>query len=93
MGFLIAALTIILFLIFLWRVLDIAAHVQDPFAKYVVVGIGAWIVIQAFVNIGSMVALMPITGVPLPFISYGGTSLAISMAGIGVILNISRHKK
>jgi cell division protein FtsW len=58
-----------------------------------VVGIGAWLVIQAFVNIGSMVALMPITGVPLPFVSYGGTSLAISLAAIGVVLNVSKHMK
>jgi len=93
MGFLVATLTIVLFLIFLWRILEIAKHAPDPFAKYVVVGIGAWIVIQAFVNIGSMVALMPITGVPLPFISYGGTSLAISLAAMGVVLNISRHRK
>ncbi|MBI2473895.1 putative lipid II flippase FtsW [Candidatus Uhrbacteria bacterium] len=93
MGFIIATMTIVLFLIFLWRILEIAKHAPDPFAKYVVVGIGAWIVIQAFVNIGSMVALMPITGVPLPFISYGGTSLAISLAAMGVILNISRYRK
>src|SRR3989338_1074991 len=93
MGFLVAALTIVLFMIFLWRILEIAKHAPDNFAKYVVVGIGAWIVIQAFVNIGSMVALMPITGVPLPFISYGGTSLAISLAAMGVVLNISRHRK
>ncbi|MBI4592106.1 putative lipid II flippase FtsW [Candidatus Uhrbacteria bacterium] len=93
MGLFVAVITIGLFLLLLWRMLSIAHHAPDSFAKYVVVGIAAWIVIQAFVNIGSMVALMPITGVPLPFISYGGTSLAISLAAIGVVLNISKGVK
>lgn len=93
MGFLISVLVIGLFLLFLWKIVEIAKGAPDKFSKYVVVGIGAWIVIQAFVNIGSMVALMPITGVPLPFISYGGTSLAISMTAVGVVLNISKHSK
>jgi len=93
MGLIVAVLTIGLFLLFFWRILEIAKRSPDNFAKYVVVGIGSWIAIQAFVNIGSMVALMPITGVPLPFISYGGTSLAISMAAIGVVLNVSKSVK
>jgi cell division protein FtsW len=93
MGFVFAVLLIVMFLLFLWRTLEIAKRAPDNFAKYVVVGIGAWIVIQAFVNIGSMVALMPITGVPLPFISYGGTSLAISLAAVGVVLNVSKSMK
>lgn len=93
MGLFVAVLTIGLFLVFFWRTLEIAKRAPDNFGKYVVVGIGAWIVIQAFVNIGSMVALMPITGVPLPFISYGGTSLAISLAAVGVVLNVSKSVK
>ncbi|MFA4845802.1 MAG: putative lipid II flippase FtsW [Patescibacteria group bacterium] len=90
MGMLVSVLLIGMFLFFLWRALSIASRAPDNFSKYVVVGITAWIVIQAFVNIASMVALMPMTGIPLPFISYGGTSLAISMAAIGVMLNVSK---
>lgn len=93
MGLVVAVLVIGLFLLFLWRALRIAARAPDAFSKYVVVGIAAWIVIQAFVNIASMVALMPMTGIPLPFVSYGGTSLAISMAAVGVMLNISKSSK
>ncbi|PJA46191.1 putative lipid II flippase FtsW [Candidatus Uhrbacteria bacterium CG_4_9_14_3_um_filter_50_9] len=93
LGMVVAVLTVLLFLFFLWRMLEIAKRAPDNFAKYVVVGVAAWITIQAFVNIGSMVALMPITGVPLPFISYGGTSLAVTMAAVGVVLNISKHTK
>lgn len=89
MGFVISILVIIMFLILLWRLLSIASRATDKFSKYTVIGIAAWISIQAFANIGSMVALMPMTGVPLPFISYGGTSLAVSMAAIGVVLNVS----
>jgi len=93
MGFLVAVLVIGLFLLLFFRMLGIARHAPDKFSKYVVVGIAAWIIVQAFENIGSMVALMPITGVPLPFISYGGTSLAILLCAIGVVLNISKHTK
>lgn len=92
LGFVVALVTIALFVLLLWRLLAIANHTTDRFAKYFVVGVAAWISLQAFVNIGSMVALMPITGVPLPFISYGGTSLAVSMAAIGVVLGISRRE-
>ena len=93
MGLLVALFTLAMFLVFLWRVLKIAKAAPDRFGTYLAVGIGAWTVIQAFVNIGSMVAIMPMTGVPLPFISYGGTSLAISLCAIGVVLNISRYRK
>ncbi len=93
MGFVIACVVIGLFLAFLWRVITIAQAAPDNFAKFVVIGVGAWISIQALVNIASMVSLMPMTGVPLPFISYGGTSLAISLAAVGVVLNISTYAK
>lgn len=93
MGFVISVLVVIMFLVLLWRIIDIAKRAPDKFSKYVCVGVAAWIVIQAFENMASMVALMPITGVPLPFISYGGTSLAMLLCAIGVVLNISKHTK
>jgi len=93
MGFVISLFVIGLFLVLFWRLMEIAKRAPDKFSKYVCVGVAAWIVIQAFENIASMAALMPITGVPLPFISYGGTSLAILMCAIGVVLNISKHTK
>jgi cell division protein FtsW len=93
MGFFGATLVVAMFLVLLWKLFEIAKRAPDKFSKYVVIGIGSWIVVQAFENIASMVALMPITGVPLPFISYGGTSLAILMCAIGVVLNISKHLK
>lgn len=82
-----------LFLLLLQRLLTIAKRAPDPFAKYVCLGVAAWLLVQAFVNIGSMIGIMPLTGITLPFISYGGTSLAIVMSAIGVVLNISAHRK
>ncbi len=69
----------------------IAQKAPDKFAKLLTVGIVSWIIIQAFVNIGAMVGLMPLTGVPLPFVSYGGTAMAILMAACGIVINISRQ--
>jgi cell division protein FtsW len=93
MGFVLAVGFLLLFLAFVWRALAIAKSAPDDFAKYVTVGVTAWIVLQAIINIGSMVSLLPMTGVPLPFVSYGGTSLAVAMAAVGVVLNISKHTK
>lgn len=93
MGLLGTIFTILLFLFLFWRMIDLAKRAPDKFSKYLVTGVAAWIALQAFENIASMVAIMPITGVPLPFISYGGTALAISMCAIGVVLNISKHTK
>jgi cell division protein FtsW len=67
----------------------IAYRTRDPFGRMVAMGITAWLSFQAIVNIGGVLGVMPITGVTLPFVSYGGTSLAISMAMIGVLINIA----
>jgi len=93
LGFFVCVLTILLFLFILWRALKIAKNSPDQFGRLVVVGIIAWFLFQAFFNIASMVGLLPMTGIPLPFISYGGSALAISMGAIGILLNISRQAK
>jgi cell division protein FtsW len=91
MGMVFGVLLILGFLFFFRRAMKIAMNAPDAFGKYVVIGVAAWITIQAFVNIGSMVCIMPMTGVTLPFVSYGGTSLAIILAAVGVVLNVSRY--
>ncbi len=90
MGFVIAAGLVVLFVAFLWRGMKIAKAAPDAFGKYLVVGVVSWITIQAFVNIGSMTSIMPMTGVTLPFVSYGGTSLVVCMSAVGVVLSVSR---
>jgi cell division protein FtsW len=82
---------IILFAFFVYKGLSIAKQAPDDFSRVLAVGITAWIGGQAFLNIGSMVALVPLTGIPLPFISYGGTSLVTVLGACGILLNISKH--
>lgn len=91
LGFVFAVGLIALFVFLLWRGLRVVMRTPDHFGKFVGVGILAWIITQAFVNIGAMIGLLPLTGVPLPFISYGGTALVMNLAAMGVLLNISRH--
>lgn len=93
LGFVFTTAFLVVLLMLILRGLKIAEHAKDDFGKYLVVGIVGWIGFQAFVNIGSMVGMMPITGVPLPFMSFGGTSLAVSLAAIGVVLSVSREAK
>jgi len=91
LGFVFTSVFLGVFLLLILRGLKIAEKAKDEFGKYLVVGIIGWLGIQALVNIGSMVGILPITGVPLPFMSFGGTSLAVSLAAIGIILSVSRQ--
>jgi cell division protein FtsW len=79
-----------LFLLFLWRSFHLAKIATDRFALLVCVGISSWIVIQAFINISAMAGIFPLTGIPLPFISYGGSHIIAELIGVGILLNISR---
>lgn len=91
LGFIFSVATVLLFFFLLKRGLLLASNCKDKFGKFLIVGVMSWVVIQAFFNIGAMVGLMPLTGVPLPFISYGGTSLMVTLAAMGLVANISRH--
>ena len=93
LGLLGAGIVVILFTLFALRAIKIAKNAPDDFGKIVAVGIVAWVVFQAFVNIAAITALMPLTGIPLPFISYGGTSFIFLMAAMGILLNISKQSK
>jgi cell division protein FtsW len=93
LGFIGAAMVIILFTLFVWRGLKIAVTSQDPFASLLATGITAWVGVQAVINIGVVTGSLPVTGIPLPFISFGGTSLLFTMAGVGILLNISKFSR
>ncbi|MFA5021470.1 MAG: putative lipid II flippase FtsW [Patescibacteria group bacterium] len=93
LGFLFAAALVIAFLVLAWRGFKLAQSAPDDYARYIVVGIISWFVFQAFINIAAIVGLMPLTGVPLPFISYGGTALAAALGAAGILANISRQTK
>ena len=91
LGFIIAALVVILFLVILVRGFRIAARAPDDFGKIIAVGVTVWIVGQAFLNMGAMLGLLPLTGLPLPFLSYGGTSMVMTLAASGLLLNIAKQ--
>ncbi len=90
-GFIGGSFIIILFLLFGLRGLQIANKAPDAFSGLLAVGIVILIVSQSFMNIGAMLGLLPITGVPLVFMSHGGTALLFAFIGIGILLNISRN--
>lgn len=90
-GFIGSLILISLFLIFLWRGFKIGKRREDKFSQLLAVGISSWIVIQAFINVGSMIGILPLTGIPLPFISYGGSALVTELIGVGILLNISKN--
>jgi len=92
-GFVGSVAIIGLFVFFAVRGLQIAARAPDRFGGLVVVGVVILIATQSFINIASMVGLIPLTGEPLTFISKGGTSLLLALASVGIMLNISRHCK
>lgn len=91
LGFFGATILILLFMVIVWRGLAIAGSARDTFGKLLAGGIIAFLGIQMIINLGAMTALLPLTGVPLPFISYGGSALIIDLASIGILLNISKQ--
>lgn len=91
MGFVMTLAVLSLFVLILLRGLSIARHAPDDFGKLLVAGILSWFMIQTLLNIGAIVGLLPLTGVPLPFISHGGSALIIAMAGLGMIINVSKQ--
>jgi cell division protein FtsW len=68
-------------------------HAPDRFGQLLAAGITSWILIQAFVNIGAVLGVLPITGVPLPFVSYGGSSMVLTLTAFGILLNVARQAR
>ena len=91
LGFIGVTFVIILYLLFFWRGIRTAYRAPDLFGTMLAVGLTSMIVIQAFINIGVVTASIPVTGITLPFISYGGSSIVIMLTGVGILLNISRN--
>ena len=87
-----SVLLLFLFGVLLWRALRIAYLSKDPYGTYLASGIAAMFAIQMFVNIGMTVGIMPITGIPLPFVSYGGSSLLANFAAIGLLTNVHMRR-
>ena len=88
-----AMATIALFVLLCLTLTRIAIQTHDQFARLLVSGINIWIMGQAFVNIAAISGLAPLTGIPLPFISYGGTAMISILAGLGIVYNIAGHSR
>ncbi|MEA3354911.1 MAG: putative lipid II flippase FtsW [Patescibacteria group bacterium] len=91
-GFFGTSLLILALFAFVLRGFKIAGRAKNDFSKLLAVGISGWIGVQIIINLGAMLALLPLTGVPLPFISYGGSSMIVMLIGVGLLLNISRDQ-
>jgi rod shape determining protein RodA len=91
-GFVGAMAVLALYALLLWRAIRIAWLAKDPFGTYIAAGIASMFAIQMFVNVGMVIGIMPITGIPLPFLSYGGTSILVSFAAIGLLENIHMRR-
>ena len=92
LGFIGAIVLISLFVAFVWRSFTVAKRVENRFEQLAVVGIAAWITMQAFINMGAMMGLLPLTGIPLPFISYGGSSTIAISISLGMMLSFTRKR-
>ena len=91
-GFVGAVVMLLFYAILLWRAFRVAMLSKDPFGTYIAAGIAAMFAIQMFVNVGMTVGIMPITGIPLPFVSYGGTSLIANYMAVGMLLSIQMRR-
>jgi cell division protein FtsW len=91
-GFFGAVLMISLFAFLIYRGFVIAGGVNNRYGSLLAYGIVFWLAVQTLVNLGAMVSVIPLTGVPLPFVSYGGSALLSNMLAIGILLNISKNR-
>ncbi|MFH1712704.1 MAG: FtsW/RodA/SpoVE family cell cycle protein, partial [Candidatus Jacksonbacteria bacterium] len=93
LGFIFTSLFVLLYIYFIIIMFQIARKSPDDFGKFTAVGIAVWLAYQGLINMGAMVKIMPLTGLPLPFVSYGSSAMIVSMVAIGILINISKHTK
>lgn len=91
-GFVGCALVILIYLLIILRMLYLARYTMDRFGQMVIIGVMAMLLFHVFENVGMTTGLMPVTGIPLPFLSYGGSNLVTNMAGIGLVLNVVKNR-
>lgn len=93
MGFIGTIIFLFLFLFLFIRAFKIAKNADTDFGRLLAFGIGFWLFLQAFVNIAATCGLLPVAGIPLPFVSYGGSSMVVSLVAVGILLNISKYRR
>lgn len=92
-GFILAGLLIGIYIFIFIRGQRIAKNINEPFGQSLAIGIVTWLMVQTIINIGGAINFMPMTGVPLPLVSYGGTAVVAVLASLGILVNMSRHSK
>ncbi len=92
-GFIGAGIIVCLLFLLVYRCFQAARKADNPYGRYICTGVGAMFLFHVFENVGMCIGLMPVTGIPLPFISYGGTSLVTNMLAIGLVLSVTYHNK
>ena len=92
-GFLGTLLLLSIFLIFVWQGLKVAKKSSNSFLQLMALGIVFWLMIQTIINVGAISGMLPLTGIPLPFISYGSSHLVVELIALGILLNISKHNQ
>lgn len=92
LGFVGSLILLALYAFVILRMLLLSYHTNDRFGRLIIIGVMAMLLFHVYENIGMCIGVMPITGIPLPFISYGGTNLVANMAGIGLVLNVTKYK-
>ncbi len=90
-GFVFSSFLVVCFLLLFWRGYLVAKYAPDEFGRILAIGIVSWLVMQAIINISGMINIMPMTGVPLPFVSYGGSAMLSALAAVGILVNISKQ--
>jgi rod shape determining protein RodA len=91
-GFVGALLVLGLYALLLWRAIRISYLSKDPFGSFLAAGVASMFAIQIFVNVGMVIGIMPITGIPLPFMSYGGTAMLVNFIAVGILLNVHMRR-
>ncbi|EQB36508.1 MULTISPECIES: stage V sporulation protein E [Virgibacillus] len=93
LGFIGGTIVLLLFLLLLWRGIKVSLEAPDNFSRFLALGIVSMLAIQAMINISVVIGLIPVTGITLPFLSYGGSSLTLILCSVGILLNISKYTK
>lgn len=91
LGFIFTSLFLMLMFFIGYRLYQIARLSRDDFGRLFAAGVAVWILVQSFVNIGAMLGVLPLTGIPLPFVSFGGTALVSLLAALGIVVRVSQH--
>src|SRR5690606_30086348 len=92
LGFLGASLFLLAYLLMLWQILKVGMEAKDNFGRFICVGVAAMLSFQLLVNAGMTISIMPVTGIPLPLLSYGGSSFLTTMTSLGLVLSVASHK-